>query len=150
MKVILNDNVLKLGYRGDVVDVKDGYFRNFLFPNGLAVVATKDRIALSEKRREKLVLDKERLLDNIKEVMDKLKGLSVEIPMKVTGDDKDTLYAALGEKEVIEAVKVASNILLEKKYIKFAEPVKTLGEHSVAVDFGNNNTVGIVVNVVKA
>lgn len=150
MKVILNENVAKLGYRGDIVDVKDGYFRNFLSPNGLAVVATKDRIALAKKRREKLVMAKEQLLDNIKEAMDKLKGLTVEIPMKVTSEDKDTLYAALGEKEVIEAVKAASNLLLEKKYIKFTEPVKTLGEHPVTIDLGNNNTVDIVVNVVKA
>ena len=148
MKVMLNDNVSKLGYKGDVVDVKDGYFRNFLFPKKLAVLATKDRIALAEKRREKLVLKKEQLLDNIKEVLGKLKGLGVEIPAKVTGEGKDTLYAALGEDAVIDAVRAACNVQLEKKYVKFVEPVKTLGEHKVTIDFGGDNEIGITVNVV--
>lgn len=150
MKVILNDNVPKLGYRGDVIDVKDGYFRNFLFPRRLAVVATKKGIELCEKRREKMVLTKGQLLENVKEAIGKLKGLSVEISAKVTGEGKDTLYAALSEDAVIEAVKAASNILLEKKYVKFAEPVKTLGEHKVPIDFGNENTVDITLNIVKA
>ncbi|MFA4891452.1 MAG: 50S ribosomal protein L9 [Candidatus Gracilibacteria bacterium] len=147
MKVILNGNVAKLGYKGDVVEVKDGYFRNFLFPKNLAVVATKSRVELANKRREKVVLEKERLLENVKEVLGKIKGLVLQIPVRVTG--KGTLYAALKEDEVIAAVRAASNVQLEKKHVKFEEALKTLGEHSVTIDFGGKNTVDITVNLVK-
>ncbi len=147
MKVILNENVTKLGYKGDVIEVKDGYFRNFLFPKKLATVATKDRVALAEKRREKTVLEKGRLLDNVKEAMEKIKGLKLEVAVKVT--DKDTLYAALAEEVFIDAVRAESNVQLEKKHVKFGEPIKTLGEHKVTVDFGGDNTVEIDMNLVK-
>jgi large subunit ribosomal protein L9 len=148
MKVILNENVSKLGYKGDAVNVKDGYFRNFLFPRGLATVATEGKIKLAEKRREKTVLEKERLLSNVKEAMKKLSKLEVEVAAKVTA--KGTLYAHLSEADVISAVRGAANIQLEKKFVKFAEPIKTLGKHEVMIDFGEENTVSIKVNVVKA
>jgi large subunit ribosomal protein L9 len=147
MKVILNENVVKLGYKGDLIEVKDGYFRNFLFPKRLAVLATKDKVALAEKRREKTVLEKGRLLDNVKEAIEKIKGLKLELAVKVT--DKDTLYAALAEEVFIDAVRAESNVQLEKRFVKFGEPIKTLGEHKVTVDFGKDNTVEIDMNLVK-
>ncbi|MBT3704894.1 50S ribosomal protein L9 [Candidatus Peregrinibacteria bacterium] len=148
MKVILNENVQKLGYRGDIVEVKDGYFRNFLFPKKLAVVATKDKIALAAKRREKMVMEKERLLENVKEVMDKIGGLKLELAAKVTAEGKDTLYAALGEDPIIAAIRAASNVQVEKKHVKISEPIKTIGEHKVIIDFGEKNKVEVAVNVV--
>ena len=148
MKVILNENVAKLGFKGDVVEVKDGYFRNLLFPRKLACVATKDKIALADKRKEKMVLEKGRLLENVKEAIAKIKGLKLEIRVKVT--EKGTLYAALKEEDVMAAVRAVSNIQLEKKHVKFEEALKTLGEHTVTIDFGGKNTVDITVNLVKA
>jgi len=148
MKVILNERVQKLGYKGDVVSVKDGFFRNFLLPRGLASVATDSAIKLASKRREKVVLEKERLLENVKEAMKKLKGLKIQISSKVT--TKDTLYASVAEADVIDAVMQSTNILLDKKHVKFAEPIKTLGDYTVSVDFGNDNTVDIALSVVKA
>lgn len=148
MKVILNDRVQKLGYKGDVVNVKEGFFRNLLLPRGLASVATDDTIKLAAKRREKVVLEKERLLENVKEVMKKLKGLKVQIASKVTA--KETLYASVSEADVIDVVMQATNILLDKKHVKFAEPIKTLGNYKVTVDLGNDNTIDIALSVVKA
>jgi len=147
MKVILDERVQKLGFKGDVVNVKDGFFRNFLLPRGLATFATPATIKLAAKRREKVVIEKERLLENVKEVLKKLKGLKVEISSKVTA--KDTLYASVSEADIIEAVMQATNILLDKKHVKLAEPIKTLGYHTVTADFGNDNTVDIAVHVVK-
>lgn len=148
MKVILNERIQKVGYKGDVVKVKEGFFRNYLFPRKLASIATKKTIELAAKRREKMVLEKEKLLENAKEAIKKLKGLELEISAKVTG--KDTLYAAVNETDVIDAVMAAANILLEKKYVKFAEPIKMLGKHKVTIDLGNKNDVDIKLTVVKA
>ena len=147
MKVILNERIQKVGYKGDVANVKEGFFRNFLFPKKLASFATKKTIALAAKRREKMVLEKEKLLENVKEAIKKLKGLELEISAKVT--EKNTLYAAVGESDVIDAVMTAANILLEKKYVKFDEPIKTLGKHKVTIDLGNKNEVDIKLTVVK-
>lgn len=147
MKVILNENVPKLGFKGDVVNVKDGFFRNILFPKGFAVVATKEGVELAAKRREKMVIEKEKLLANVKEVVGKLKGLKVEVAAKVTG--KGTLYASLSEAAVVDAVRAASLVQLEKKFVKIPEHIKTLGEYTVDIDFGEGNVVPIVVEVVK-
>ncbi|HPU94643.1 MAG TPA: 50S ribosomal protein L9 [Candidatus Gracilibacteria bacterium] len=148
MKVVLNANVAKLGFKGDVVDVKDGYYRNVLMPRGLAQIATRAAQDLAAKRREKMVVEKEKLLANVKEVVAQLKGLKVEIAAKVTG--KGTLYAALSQDAVVDAVRAASNIQLEKKYVKIPDHIKSLGEYTVDIDFGEGNVASVVVKIVKA
>ena len=148
MKVVLNANIAKIGFKGDVIDVKDGYYRNVLLPKNLAVPATKAAQDLAAKRREKMVVEKEKLLANVKEVLAKLKGLKVEVSAKVTG--KGTLYAALSQDAIVDAVRAASNIQLEKKYVKIPEHIKALGEYTVDIDFGDNNVASIVVKIIKA
>lgn len=148
MKVILKKDVQKLGYRGEVVVVKDGYFRNFLFPNDLASVATDKGLKLVEARKAKIILEKQRLLENIKDVLKKLKGLSVKIAAKVTG--KSTLYAAVSAKDVVNAVFEATNVKLDPEYVKFGEHIKKTGNYKVAIDFGEGSTAEIDLEVVKA
>lgn len=148
MKVLLNKDVSKLGYRGDIVRVKDGYFRNFLYPKKLATIATEALVAIAEKRREKIVVEKQRLLENIKEVVAKVDGLKVEIAAKVTA--KETLYRAISAKDVVKAVLDAKNVKLEDQYVKFDEHIKTLGKHDVVIDFGDGNKATVKLTVVKA
>jgi large subunit ribosomal protein L9 len=148
MKVILNKDIKKIGYKGEIIEVKDGYFRNFLFPKNLASIASKKVLELAESRKDKVVLEKKRLLENIQDVLKKMAGLSVEISAKVT--DKETLYAAVSTSDFVAVVEKASNVKLEESYVKFAEPVKTLGEHKVMVDFGEGHESEITLNVVKA
>lgn len=144
MKIILNKDVKKLGYRGDVVDVKDGYFGNFLLPRGLAVAATAKLMKLVEKRREKIVVEKDKLLDNAKDVLAKLKGLTVVLKHKAT--DKGKLYAAITEHEVVEAVEKEVSVRLEKEFIKM-DHFKDLGDHEVLVQLGKDMEEKIVVKV---
>lgn len=148
MKVILNKDVLKLGYKGDIVNVKDGYFRNFLYPMGLATIATDALVKVAEKRMEKMVIEKQKLLENIKEVVSKVDGLKVEIAAKVTA--KETLYKAVSAKDVVKAVLEAKNVRLEEDYVRFDEHIKTLGKHDVVIDFGNDNKATLKLTVVKA
>lgn len=148
MKVVLNKDVQKVGYRGEVIVVKDGYFRNFLFPNGLATIATEKLLKVVDSRKQKIVMEKQRLLENIKDVLKKLKGLNVEIAAKVTG--KSTLYAAVSAKDVVDAVFKATNVKLDADYIKFEDHIKKVGKYKVAVDFGEGSTAEIGLEVVKA
>ncbi len=148
MEVVLNKDIKKLGYRGDVITVKPGYYRNFLNPRGLADVATKSRLKLIEARKEKMVMKREQLLENTNEVLEKLKGLTVTIQSKV--NDKGTLYAAINEDDVIKAVEESTKIKLEKEYLKM-DHFKDLGEHTALVHLGPDleEKIKVVVEAAK-
>lgn len=147
MEVVLNKDVKKLGFRGDVVRVRDGYFRNFLWPRGMADVATERRKALAETFKQKRVMEKEQLAANAKEVLARLKDLTVTVKAKVSAKGK--LYAGVTEADVIEAVEAASKIKLEKENLKM-EHFKALGEHEAVVHLGPNMEQKITVVVEKA
>ena len=148
MEVVLNKDVKKLGYRGDVITVKPGYYRNFLNPRGLADVATKSRLKLIEARKDKVVMEREQLLANVNEVLGKLKGLKVTIQSKV--NDKGTLYAAIGEDDVVKAVEESTKIKLEKEYLKM-DHFKDLGEYTALVHLGPDleEEIKVVVEAAK-
>ncbi|MBT7736524.1 50S ribosomal protein L9 [Candidatus Peregrinibacteria bacterium] len=142
MQVLLNKDVKKRGYRGDIIDVKPGYFRNYLLPNGIAVLATKDVLALAEKRNEKRVMQKEQILENSKDAAAKLKGLTVTLKEKVS--EKGHLYGSVTEQEVLDAIKAATNLELSKDLI-LMDPIKELGEHKIAVKLGDKMEEKVVV-----
>ena len=147
MQVLLNSDVSKLGYRGDIVNVKNGYFRNFLWPQGLAKVATKKEIELSEARNEKRVMQKKQVVENAQDVLGKLKGLSVTITGKAS--DKGHLYGSVTEMEVVAAIKEATNVELGPEFIKM-DHFKEVGEHKALVHLGEGleQEVSVVVEAV--
>lgn len=147
MQVLLEKNVPKLGYRGDVVKVKPGYYRNFLFPRGLATIATDALKKLADKRGEKRLFKKQQLIDNAKEVLKKLNGLVVAVVAKVSSKGK--LYGAITEDKVIDAILAEKNIELEKEFIKMS-PLKELGEHTVVVRLGEGLEEKVTVMVKSA
>lgn len=148
MKVLLNKDVKKLGYRGDIVNVKTGYFTNFLLPEGAAVIADKSVIKLQESRKAKLIMKKEQLVENAKEVIKKLKGLVVTISKKITSKGK--LYGGLSAEEIIDEIAAKTNIKLEPSNIK-AEHIKEVGTHKVLVHIaeGAEETIKVVVEAKK-
>ncbi|MDP2642667.1 MAG: 50S ribosomal protein L9 [Candidatus Peregrinibacteria bacterium] len=148
MKVLLNKDVKKLGYRGDIVIVKTGYFTNFLLPEGLAIMADASVLKVQESRKAKLVIKKEQLVENAKEVIKKLKGLVVTISKKITSKGK--LYGGLSVDEIVDAVLAKTNVKLEPSYIK-SEPIKEVGEHDVLVHIaeGAEGTIKVIVEEKK-
>ncbi len=144
MEIILDKDVPKLGYRGDVVNVKPGYFRNFLLPEGLAQLATPALKKLAEKRNEKLVMQKEQLLDNAKEVIKKLKG--VKISIKAKASEKGKLYGAITEQEIIQEVEKIAKVKLEKEFIKM-DSIKEVGDYKVNISLGEGFDTEIKVKV---
>jgi len=149
MKVILNKDVPKLGYKADIVNVKEGYYRNYLLPRGLAEIATPGLIKMTEVRKQKMVVKKQQLLDNAKELIKKLKGLKLALKGKVS--EKGKLYGAITENEVIEAIEKATNIRLEKEHLKM-EHIKETGDHTVTVHLGEGleETIKVTVKAEKA
>jgi len=135
MQVILNDKVEKLGKRGDICEVKPGYFMNFLYPKGLADIATEAILKLAKSRNKNAVLKKQEIIDNAKEVLNKLKGFKIVIKKKAS--DKGKLYAAITEEDVIAIISKEKNVELGSEFIKM-EHFKEIGEHKIQVNLGKD------------
>lgn len=148
MQIVLNEDVKNLGYRGDIVIVKPGYFRNYLWPNGMADLATASRLKVANSRKEKVVMHKEQLVANAKDVIKKLSGLVINLKEKVNA--KGHLYAAVSEKEVIDAIEKASKIKLTKDLIEMDHHIKEVGEYKVKVMLGEGVEDEVTVKVEAA
>ena len=131
MELILLEKVANLGDLGDKVNVKPGYGRNYLVPNGMAVRATAKNLADFETRRaelEKLALEK---LSTAAERCAALEGL--EITLAANAGDEGKLYGSIGPREIADAV-TAKGIQLEKAEVIMGEgPIRYTGEHNVLV-----------------
>lgn len=147
MKVILDKDLKKLGFRGDVVKVRPGYFRNFLSPRGIAQLATERLIVVAEERKKKSVVRKEQILDNAKEILKKLKKLEVTIKAKVSSKGK--LFGSIKEEDVLAAIKLEAKVELTSEYLKMTH-IKELGKHKVKVVFGEDLEAEVTVIVEKA
>ncbi len=147
MEVILNETIKKLGHRGEVISVKRGYFRNYLIPKGLAHAATAAARKLAGIRKEKMVIEKDQLIENAKDVLKKLKGLKLTISAKA--GEKGKLYASITEKDVIAEMEKTYKMKLEKSFIKM-DQIKELGDHEITIDLGDKLTEKIVVVVEAA
>lgn len=131
MKVILTQDVKKLGTQGQVLEVSDGYARNFLLPQGLAEEANKTRLKeIQEKNlREEKKKNKEK--ENAEELKQKLNGQSLEIKVKTGGSDK--LFGAVTAKEIADSLNEKFGVQIDKKKIEIGEAIKHLGEYKIKV-----------------
>lgn len=144
MQVILQERVAKLGQPWDVVEVKPGFARNFLFPRSLAIPATKSAMAKVEEMKAKVVAQAEAVIENAKEVSESLKDTVLTFTKKARGEK---LYGALKENDIIEAIKADKKIELKASMLEIAEPIKTLGKHNIKINLTDDINVDITINV---
>lgn len=130
MKVILLKDVKAQGKSGDVVEVSDGYARNYLFPNNLAKPATATALNSIKISKEAEVRRRQIEHDEAVELCKKLAGLTVTVKIKTGANGK--LFGSLNSAAVSDALK-AMDIDLDKKKIVISEPIKTLGRHVVTI-----------------
>lgn len=132
MKVILLDNIKGVGHIGDIRTVSDGYARNYLFPHKLAKLATKgiEKEAEALQKKRGILLEQEQ--KRAAEAQTKLNGLTVEVAERA--NDLGTLFAALGKKELIKKIRESSGVELTVDMIDLPEPIKTTGEHTIALE----------------
>lgn len=144
MKVILLQNVSKLGNQGDIKDVAAGYARNFLVPKGLAEEATKDAIAQATAKRAKMAKDAEADLEKTEELVGKIEGQVIEVTAKAS--EEGTLYAALSVSKVVSALK-NKGFDVRKDQIDIGG-IKEIGEHEINLnlDHGLDARITLVVN----
>ena len=146
MKLILTGDVPNLGAPGDIVEVKDGYGRNYLLPRGLAIVATRgaekqvDSIKRAQKSRE--IRD----LGHAKEVAAQLGSLAVTVKAKAAGDS-GRLFGSVTASDVVDAVRAAGGPALDRRAVE-AGQIKTVGTHPVTVRLHPEVTTELEVAVV--
>lgn len=146
MKVILTTNVKKLGKVGDQVNVKDGFARNFLIPNNMALRDTKSNLNHFEKIKndinKKENQKKQKALDLIEAVK------KIDIKFIKEADDKDQLYGAISKKEIINFFH-DKEIKLLSDDIKILQTIRNLGQHSIEVNPYEGITAELEVKVSK-
>jgi len=125
MKVILLEDVKGLGKKGDVVNAKDGYSRNFLFPKGLAKEATDGSIKVLEEQKTAKKIKKNGELDRAKELAKKISDLTVELKGKSGENGK--LFGSITTKDIAEALNKQHKIKIDKRKIELDGNIKTLG-----------------------
>ncbi len=131
MKVILTTNIKKLGKIGDLVNVKDGFARNFLFPNNMALRENKKNLEYYNKIKDEMQKnEKVRLEDAQKLVADIAK---LKIVFNKEADDKDQLYGSISKKEILGYL-LDNNIKIKSDDLIIREPIKTLGEHEIEIN----------------
>jgi large subunit ribosomal protein L9 len=132
VKLILTGDVPNLGAPGDIVEVKDGYGRNYLLPRGLAVVATrgaeKQVDAIRRARQSREIRD----LGHAREVAAQLGNLAVTVKAKAAGDS-GRLFGSVTAADVVEAVRAAGGPALDRRAVELPSQIKTVGTHQVRV-----------------
>jgi len=142
MKVILTKAVPKIGKKNEIIEVKSGYALNYLFPNKLAIPATKHAIKQAETSQAKQILKAEEIKENASDVKSKINNKTYTISEKVT--DKGHLYGSITEKEIVELLKKEEKIELDKLSIHM-EHIKELGDHRVTIKLANKTEA--IVNI---
>jgi large subunit ribosomal protein L9 len=131
MKVILVQDVETLGRRGDVVDVADGYARNYLVPRSLAVKATRGAMEDAETVRAKRAIEEENARRAAEEVAQMLEGGHVVIAARAADEGK--LFGSIGARDVAEAIVKYTGAAVEPDQVRLAGPIKEIGLHTITV-----------------
>ncbi len=147
MKIILKEDVEKLGQAGELVEVKDGYGRNYLIPQAKAVLATKGAIAEVELMQKRAALKAELTVKEAKALAKLLEATSVTIPV-TTGED-DKIFGTVTNVQIAEALQ-EREILVDRRNITINEDVKVLGEYTATVNLVGDLKPTVKFWVVKA
>jgi large subunit ribosomal protein L9 len=145
VKVILLSDQRTLGKRGETVEVKPGYGRNYLLPQGIALEATPANVKLFEQQRKKIDARHAQERNAAQEVADRLSGLQITIPKRV--GETGTLYGSVTAGDVAEALE-AKGVTIDRRDIDLGGGIKALGDHTVRIDLHSEVTAGITVSVV--
>jgi large subunit ribosomal protein L9 len=146
MQIILQEDVEKLGNRGDVVTVKPGYARNFLLPHKLAIEATAGNMKALERIRGALAKKTATELDAAKKQAELLTGVSLKFTRK-TGEN-DQMFGSVTTADIADGLK-AQGFEVDKRQIQLKDPVKALGEYAVTVKVFRDITAEIKIHVDK-
>jgi len=146
VKVILTGDVKPLGVRGAVVDVKDGYANNFLFPKQLAVVATPGAMKQLEQQQNAKKRKQAEEVANAQEVAAQLEASVIRVPAKAGGNGR--LFGTVTNAQVADALHEQLGVTIDRHKIEMKDGIKALGTYPVEIRLGNNIVAKSAVQVV--
>ncbi len=130
MQVVLTQNIRSLGHKGDVKNVKDGYFQNFLLPRKMAMIATPAALKQAEEMRKREIVGHERIREHAQELKGQIDTVKITIKAKAKGDK---LYGSITEREIIRALEKKLNVRLQKEHLLLSENIKAVGTYEIPV-----------------
>jgi large subunit ribosomal protein L9 len=145
MKVFLKQDVPGVGKANDVKDVSNGYARNYLFPRGLAVPATKGRIKASEDYEENRTNREQRARERAQKLAAQLKETPLQFVVKA--GETGRLYGSITSADVAEKIGKLLGVEFDKRWLKMDRPIRTVGTHMVDVKLHGNVRGQVQVNV---
>ncbi|MEY9965499.1 large subunit ribosomal protein L9 [Streptacidiphilus sp. MAP12-16] len=148
MKIILTNEVSGLGTAGDIVEVKDGYARNYLVPRGFAIRWTKGGQKDVDAIRRARKIHEIQTLEQANEVKAKLEAVSVKLAVRA--GDAGRLFGSVTPSDVVAAIQAVDGPLVDKRRVEIGSPIKTTGAHQVTVKLHSDVVAKINVNVVAA
>ena len=142
MEIILTQDVKNLGYKNDIVNVKPGYARNFLIPQGMAILATESaRKVLAENMRQQ-AYKQEKIKKEAQDLAAVLEGLSLRIPAKAASTGK--IYGSVNNVQIANAIKEAKGVEIDRKHILVDDDtIKEVGNYKAKVRLHKDVTVEI-------
>jgi large subunit ribosomal protein L9 len=146
MKVILLEDVDRLGKRGAILNVTNGYGRNFLIPRKLAAPATDANMKLAEVQGKKVQVQEAKEEKSAGELKSELERVSITIPMKA--GEGEMLFGSVTTANIADALE-EKGFTIDKRRIELDEPIKRLGDHHVTVKLHKNVAAQVKVSVVK-
>lgn len=147
MKVILKQTIKKVGEIGDIVEVNNGFARNFLIPQGKAISFSMGNYKQVEYLKKRGLAKKEKELNEAKDLAEKLDNISLEIKVKAGKEGK--LFGSITSKDIVDAVLSKYKIELDRKKIDLKDPLKKLGVHNIPVNLFKDVVPQIKVNLIS-
>lgn len=146
MEIVLIKDVEKLGKRGDVIQVRNGYGRNYLIPSSLALPATRQNRSLIEVEKKRAAERRKREQNSAQELSQKVSKLKIRI--EAEAGEKDKLFGSVTSQDIAEALQ-KEGIKIDRKQVRLSEPIHALGLHSVTVELAPEVKVSFSVEIVK-
>lgn len=147
MKVILSKDVKDIGKVGELVNVAEGFARNFLFPRKLAIEATEKRVKEWEHLKRVAEVKKKKAMAERKAMLDKMSGIVVNF--KVAAGETEKIFGSVTNSDISKQLETLG-YSIDKRDIVLAEPIKQLGAHKATISFGEGMQVALQVVVERA
>jgi large subunit ribosomal protein L9 len=146
VRVVLRDDVENVGRKGDLIDVTDGFARNYLVPRGLAIKATKGVVQQADAMRRNREARDARDREAAQTLADQLTGKRIEL--KARAGEGGRLFGSVTSADVVDAVRAQTGVELERRKIQLADPLKELGAVEIPVKLHTDVEVTLTVAVV--
>ena len=147
MKVILLQDVKSLGKKGEIVNVNDGYARNFLLPKGLAVEANNENMSKLKAKEDSKAYKKEIEKEEAKKIADRLSKIQLKVEVKAGENGK--IFGGVSAKEIADLLKSNYDIEVDKKKIDLKETIKTLGLRTITIKLYDGVIGNLKVDVIS-